>query len=184
MNRKYVMVSLEDARTKKLADVLGSKTCKKIIDLLAEKEASKSEIAKALRIPLSTVEYNVNKLVEAGLVEKSKDYFWSDKGKKIGIYKISNKAIVISPRTSKVKTILATACISGMIGLFRTITQPVYSQRLTGTEQAGEEFMKTLPETLTEISGAVPFYSQPGFWFLVGALFAIVIFILLSWKKW
>ncbi|MCL6500851.1 MAG: helix-turn-helix domain-containing protein, partial [Candidatus Pacearchaeota archaeon] len=92
MSKKYLMVSLEDPRTRKIAAVLSNKTCKKIIDMLAEKEASKSEIAKALKIPLNTTEYNVNKLVEAGLIEKSKNYFWSAKGKKIEIYKISNKA--------------------------------------------------------------------------------------------
>ena len=75
------MVSFDDPKTSKLADVLGNKTCKKIIDLLAEKEATKSEIARALRVPLNTVEYNVNKLVEAGLIERSKNYFWSEKGK-------------------------------------------------------------------------------------------------------
>ncbi|MCX8194400.1 MAG: helix-turn-helix domain-containing protein [Candidatus Pacearchaeota archaeon] len=189
MNKKYLLVSLEDARTKKLADVLSNKTCKRIIDVLSEKEATKTEISKILKAPLNTIEYNVNKLVDAGLIEKSKNYFWSAKGKKIEIYKISNKSIVISPKTSsKLKTLLAALGISGLatafISLMKLSPQPLYAEREV-TEQAGKGMLKAVPEVLTDISSATtPFYLQPWFWFLVGALFALVIFIILNWKKW
>ena len=125
MNKKYLMVSFEDPRTRHLADVLGNKTCKKIIDILAEREASKTDIAKELRIPLNTVEYNINKLVDAGLVEKAKNYFWSTKGKKIAMYKVSNKSIVISPRTSgKTKSIVTVIAASGIIALLVKLLAP------------------------------------------------------------
>lgn len=182
------MVSLEDPRTSKIADVLSNKTCKRIIDFLAEKEASKSEIARALKAPLNTIEYNVNKLVEVGLIEKCKNYFWSAKGKKIEVYKISNKSIVISPKaSSKIKTLLVALGISGLaavlIGSLRLATQPLYTERRM-VEQAGEEMLKAMPETFAHFGAPTPFYLQPWFWFFVGALFALIIFIILNWKKW
>lgn len=92
-------MNLDDARAKKVAEAMSNPTCKKIIDYLAEnKEKSEEEIAGDLKIPLNTAEYNLRKLVESGLVEKSKNFFWSKKGKKINLYKLANKHIVISPK--------------------------------------------------------------------------------------
>lgn len=96
---KFIMMNLDDARSKKVAEVLKSSTCKRILDYLADhKERSEEDIAKDLVMPLNTLEYNLKKLVESGLVEKSKNFFWSKKGKKINLYKPANRHIVISPK--------------------------------------------------------------------------------------
>jgi DNA-binding transcriptional ArsR family regulator len=117
MEKSYLMLSLDDDKAKDLADVMGNKTCKKILSILANAERSESDIAKDLSQPMNTVEYNLKKLVSAGLVEKSKDYFWSIKGKRIPVYKLSNKYIVIAPRSSSLaglKTFLPVAVILGI----------------------------------------------------------------------
>jgi len=95
---KYILMGLDDERAKDMAEVLGNKTCKKIIDFLAEtKEASEQDIATALGIPLNTTEYNLNKLKKSGLVVSSKNFFWSRKGRKIEMYQLAKKHIIISP---------------------------------------------------------------------------------------
>lgn len=117
MENSYIMVSLDDEKAKHLADVMGNKTCKKILGLLAEKEMSESDLAKKLNIPLNTVEYNLKKLIDAGLAEKTKSFFWSVKGKKIPNYKLSNKYIIIAPKNSALsglKTLLPVFAILGL----------------------------------------------------------------------
>ena len=100
MSEKFILVDLDDERSKSISEVLGNKTCKKILEYLSDlKEASENDISKNLSIPINTVEYNLNKLIKAGLIEKSKKFFWSVKGKRIDTYKISNKKIVISPKS-------------------------------------------------------------------------------------
>ena len=95
-------MDMNDERTKKVAEVMGNATCKKIIEFLAEiKEASEKDISDALGIPLNTAEYNLKKLIESGLAEKTKNFFWSTKGKKIEMFKLANKHIVISPKPKK-----------------------------------------------------------------------------------
>ncbi len=95
---KYILMGLNDNRSKDVAEVLKNKTCKKILDFLAEtKEASEQDIAKGLKIPINTVEYNLRKLIKAGLAEKAKNFFWSTKGRKIDMYKLARKHIIISP---------------------------------------------------------------------------------------
>ena len=103
MAEKYLMLNLEDEQLKNMAEVLSNKTCKKILDLLAEKNYSEADLAKDLGIPINTAEYNLKKLVNAGLIEKAKEHFWSVKGKKIPVYTLSNKKIIISPKKYKLR---------------------------------------------------------------------------------
>ena len=118
---KFIMMGLDDERSKDIAEVLGNKTCKKIIEHLAEtKEASEKDISDALGIPINTVEYNLNKLIKTGLVEKAKNFFWSVKGKKIDMYRLAKKHIVISPKPKRVdmkelRTILPLVLIAAAI---------------------------------------------------------------------
>jgi DNA-binding transcriptional ArsR family regulator len=114
---KYLMFSMEDDRIKKLAGVLGNKTCEDIIDFLADNdEASEKDISDGLKIPLNTVDYNIKKLVESGIVEKKKKFFWSVKGKKIVTYGLSNKSIMISPKKTNAKS-KAKSIMTGILGV-------------------------------------------------------------------
>ncbi|MFH1500459.1 MAG: beta-propeller domain-containing protein [archaeon] len=102
MDDKFILMGMDDERSKKIAEVIGNKTCKKILDYLADNtEKSEKEISEALGIPINTVEYNLKKLLDSGLVEKAKNFFWSRKGKKIDLYKLAKKHIVISPRSTR-----------------------------------------------------------------------------------
>lgn len=179
-DKKYILVSMDDERARKIADVLGNKTSKKIIDFLSEKnEASEKEISEALKIPMNTVEYNLKKLLGSELIEKTKNFFWSKKGKKIPMYKLSNKSILISPRkriNSQIKTILPVALISGVAALI--------VRKLTFIENAGtKSSAEMLQAAAAQSSGTFSSQSQTSLWFFIGACFAIIIFVLLSLRK-
>ena len=73
MENKFVLVSLNDKKLKQLSEVLQNKTCKKIIDYLTnESEASEGDLVDNLTLPASSVHYSIKKLLESGLVEKTK----------------------------------------------------------------------------------------------------------------
>jgi uncharacterized secreted protein with C-terminal beta-propeller domain len=128
MDDKFILMGLEDSRAGHVAEVLKNKTCKKILDFLAErKEASEKDIAKGLDMPINTTEYNLKKLIKAGLVDRTKNFFWSVKGKKIPMYKLARKHIIISPskkpNLSYLKSILpailiAVALIALIVSIF------------------------------------------------------------------
>lgn len=122
MEKKYLMVSLDDERLKSISEIFGNKTSKKIINFLAEaKEASEKDISDKLGMPINTIEYNLKKMGDAGIISESKNFFWSQKGKKIKMYKLSNKSIIISPKSSslgaEMKQIVPIALISGLFAL-------------------------------------------------------------------
>lgn len=97
-DEKFVMVSLEEGKAKKLADVMSNDTCRKILDYLSEKEGTESEISSALGIPPSTVHYNIKHLLEANLVSAD-EFHYSKKGKEVLHYKLANKYIIIAPKS-------------------------------------------------------------------------------------
>jgi DNA-binding transcriptional ArsR family regulator len=192
-NKKYILVSMDDDRIKSIAEVLGNKTSKKIIDFLSEtNESSEKDIADSLGMPINTIEYNLKKLLKSELIEKSSNFFWSKKGKKIDLYRISNKSIVISPKatriSSAIKSFLPVGIIGGALGLlgsyfansFKAISQVSImkdsSELLTTASQAASE------DTSNAIINATQNLSSASalWWFLGGALAAILIFSLVK----
>jgi len=193
MAEKYIMFSLDDARTKKLADVISNPTCKKIIDFLTEeKEASENDIARKLRIPINTIEYNLKKLEQAGLIDKSKNFFYSVKGRKIDMYKLSNKKIMIQPKSMNlIKNIknLAIVLFSGAIISFllryfslkqavadRAYNLPEAAQTAEALKSAGENLISTQNIGFMQQLSSLPIWE----WFFIGILFAVLVYLILN----
>lgn len=84
----------------------------------AKKDVTETEIAKAVKKPLSTIHYNMKALVAAKLV-KSDEYHYSPKGKEVNHYRLANQYVVIAPEgekaaiKEKLKSIIPTALIMG-----------------------------------------------------------------------
>jgi len=125
-DNKFILLGLGDENSKEVAEVLGNKTCKKLLDFLGDvKEASEKDIADGLGMKLNTVEYNLKKLIKAGFIEKSKNFFWSVKGKKIRLYKLAKKHIIIGtkkPNLNYLKSILPAILVAimaiALVGIF------------------------------------------------------------------
>jgi len=213
MVEKHIMIDLDDEKAGKVAEVLSSGACKRILSVLAEKNMSESDLAKELKIPLNTLEYNLKKLIEVGLVEKAKDFFWSSKGKRIPVYKAVRKSIVITPNTKKLSGTLRSVVGAGVVSLIVGIGLKVFYNPVVrstsdnsgvtdifayGAEKAGATAVAMAPsaadfaEGVAEGSAGIPSYAPTilsaqsiplWLWFIVGAAFALLIFIILNWRK-
>ena len=186
-NKKYVMLDMNDPRMNDLADMLSNKTSKKIIEFIADKEASESEIANELKLPANTVNYNIKKLLEVGLVERTGNFFWSVKGRKILKYRAANKKIVISPRSfGNVKQVLGTLGISVIMTYALKVYYDNYlvknlvksSQTLTKEyDLANAESASGIASSATsQVSNIIEIWP----WFLAGAVFALIIYFLIG----
>lgn len=176
MNNKFILVGLGDENSKYVAGVINNKTCKKILDFLAEnKEANEKELSEKLNIKINTIEYNLQKLVKSGLVEKSKNFFWSTKGKKIIMYKLSNKQILISPKK------FIKGIIPAFIGVaFLSFLIKVFSENLSKTnpnirlDSAKTYAVKPIESSSNIVSNTPEIWP----WFLLGGLIALSIVLL------
>lgn len=96
----FMLISLKENKAKKLAQVINNDTCRLILDFLSrKKDSTESEIAKELKLPLSTVHYNLRHLVDSKLVHAD-EFHYSEKGKEVNHYKLANKLIIIAPETA------------------------------------------------------------------------------------
>lgn len=179
---------MDDEKAKKIAEILGNKSCKKILDFLSEtKKASEKEISNSINSPINTVEYNLKKLLEAGLIEKSKEHFWSKKGKKIPVYELSNKSIIISPKNSNISKKLKTLFSVIGISAIATIGVKYFSQLYIASEtsqaltQTSDKFLEVKSTAIQESINLAT--TNIWIWFLIGALFAGIIYTILSWRK-
>jgi DNA-binding transcriptional ArsR family regulator len=97
---KFILVSLKEEESKKIAQIITNDTSRKILDFLSEKEATESDLSKELKIPISTIHYNLKALLKARMIE-AEEFHYSKKGKEILHYKLANKYIIISPKPIK-----------------------------------------------------------------------------------
>ena len=181
MNKKYLLFSLEDSRLKSIAEILKNKTAGKIINFLSEKEeASEKDISEKLGIPLNTAEYNIRKMVQAGIIEESKNFFWSPKGRKIKMYRFSNKSIVISPKGSKlnqqIKQIIPIALMSGIAA----VAVKFYFSAQRAVVATQEEAFALAADASAKAAESASIINTENYWlwFLAGAVFAIIILVL------
>lgn len=204
MADKFIMVSLEEEKAKKLAEVISNDTARKILDYLSEKnEATASEISKDLNVPISTVDYNMKNLIENGLVE-SKEFRWSPKGRQMDIYKLANKHIIISTKKSsilkeKLKDVFIMLILGiGAAGLINYFYKPFAVVSSTVVNNVNEQvvestsagaMMKVAPEVapqaMQEIISKINL-PNVALWFLLGVTFSILIYLIVNWrlKKW
>ena len=188
MAEKYMLFNLDDEKAKVLGEVISNSTARRIVNFLAETEASESDIARQLNIPLNTIEYNINKLLEAGIIERSKNFFWSTKGKRIELYKVANKLIVISPKKSniysKLKGIVPVVLSSAVFTAFilwqkmqnagiKVADYLAASEAQTAAAEAGKAASTTSLASGIGIAGG----------FLAAVWIAVIIFVIVKWRQ-
>ena len=175
MDEKHISVSLGDARIKEIGEIIGNKTCNKILDFLAGEDGTVSDISRALKIPLNTADYNVKKLVKAGLIEKA-SYWWSVKGKKMPVYRASSRKIIISPRKSVARVFAWVIGLTGLTALtLREFMGSGVEVMETNIAEGGRLMADVAPSMAVE---SVGFWAgvSPWSWFLIGAWFAVFLF--------
>lgn len=92
---KMLVLQLSDD-SRKIARILSNETSIKVLKLLDKKSMSATDIADELEMRLSTLKYNLDSLLEAGLI-RVRQVKWSRKGREIKVYETVEKVIILIP---------------------------------------------------------------------------------------
>ena len=128
------IVTLTDAS--KIGKTISNKTSQIIIEFLKKhKGATASEISKKLKLPASTVHYNLNALEKAKIIDGS-SFHYSKKGKEVTHYELADQVIVIVPEETAPSQLRA--LIPGMlaVGIASLITLGFKSSKIGSTNAA------------------------------------------------
>jgi len=194
---KFLLVSLSESKTKQISQTIANETCRKILDYLADKDSTESELAEKLDIPISTVHYNLQQLQKAKLVVAD-EYHYSKKGKEVNHYKLANKYIIIAPKSTygikeKLKSILPVALIvaAGTTFLqFFTKSKTMFtgiqeaSPRMLAVEEAVmDNAAQKTAEAAPAVVDKLPLFSNIALWFFIGAASTIILYLLFDWFR-
>lgn len=131
------------------AKVLSSDTRKEILELLDERNMTVTELSGSLDLSKSTVHEHLNKLVEAGFVNKL-----GEEGKKWVYYELTRKGRDIVGNRVKKVLIFASSAVAGILGIQQLYS---YFSGVRVMEEAAEiepmiqespEVMERTPEAL------------------------------------
>ena len=193
-SKNFLLLSMEDNKIKKVSNVISNDSCRKILDYLSSKEATESELAEKLQIPISTVHYNLQQLMETGLIN-AEEFHYSKKGKEVSHYKIANKYIIIAPKKTfgikeKLKGILPVALIAaGAAGVIRLtsnyFTKTSVAQDFAAKSAVAKSALETAPVALAQAAPQAisTIWQNIALWFLAGALFALLIYLVISFIR-
>ncbi|MFH1276533.1 MAG: helix-turn-helix domain-containing protein [Candidatus Woesearchaeota archaeon] len=198
----FLLVDLNEAKTKKLAETITSETSRKILNYLADKEHdTEANIGKELNVPISTVHYHLQKLQEAQLV-LVKEFHYSVKGREINHYQLANKYIIIAPRKisglrEKLRGILPVGLvILGITAVIKFVD--LFSSKAMSFDGAEKVMAASAPlrqATMMNVVEEASLVSEPiqvglrssspdiATWFLLGALVTIIVYLLINWIK-
>ena len=209
-DEKLLILPLNDTNSKRISQIISNDTARNILEAIASEPLSTSELAEKLRIPLSTVQYNLDKLNNAGLVKVERTKY-SEKMKEVKIYAPQRKFVVIVPEKTNRKNVIAalkrylTVIFFAVVG--SGIIEFFTAMRMKGP--IGEVTRSVIPEGGGRPLGPVPaptpmpeivpspipapkgiglgfefdIFAHPGLWFLFGSLFVILAIFIIDCLK-
>lgn len=137
-SEKLLVLPLGD-ESKKITQVITNDTARQIMELLAEYSMSASDIAKHLDVPLTTIKYNLENLVDVGLakIERIK---YSEKGRQVKVYAPVRKLIVVVPE--KLGSASITEILKKYLGIILTaVFASGFIELLTSTFTSSKSIM-------------------------------------------
>lgn len=103
--------------SKKVTQALSNEKALKMLEILADKPMSATTLSEKMGLPLTTIKYNLDSLIEADLI-KVKETKWSQKGREIKIYEPVQKLIVVVPGTKNFDRSSIMGMLKKYLGLF------------------------------------------------------------------
>ncbi len=160
VDEKLLILPLGE-ESKKITQVISNDTAREVIELLADAPLSASDIAERLKIPLTTVAYNLENLENVGLVRIEKIKY-SEKGREVKIYAPVKKLIVVVPEKTDRKsvaqvlrkymgTILAAFVVSGFIEFLLRRRQMQISSDIIPAVQSNPHISAVANETTNDL---------------------------------
>ncbi|MGC9444167.1 MAG: ArsR/SmtB family transcription factor [Candidatus Methanospirareceae archaeon] len=200
---KLLILPLNDKSSKLISQVISNDTARDILETISDAPRSTTEIAEKLGIPLTTVQYNLEKLAEAGLVKVARTRY-SRKMKPVKLYAPQRKYVVIAPGKADKNDVIAAlkryltliaVAIFGSLAIegimIRLGAGPVEDMSIRSVPEGfggGAEdplyapAPAPVPGKVIEAGTGFDIFMHPGLWFFLGCLLVLVVVLLFDYR--
>jgi Predicted transcriptional regulator len=124
MSEEVIVLQPGDERAQKIAKAISSQTANDILHLLGEGSKSATDITEVLTLPMGTVKYHIENLLDAGLIEVS-DTRYSVKGREMKIYQLRDQLLIVAPSVKNIRSLLLKYASLFVIVIFASLMVPV-----------------------------------------------------------
>jgi DNA-binding transcriptional ArsR family regulator len=198
MANDVVVIQPGDEQAQKIARAMASQTANAVIQAFGSGPLTSSEVARRMKIPITTASYHIDNLLAAGLLEVMETR-WSEKGREVKVYGLANQVFIIAPPVSDLRSVLKKyttlfgIVVLASIGLwsilpavlpFDGVTPVSRSVTGNGDNYPGEE-VSTLQSPVPDAAGALPVHDLVmGFFFgACAVLLALFIYEVYYWWR-
>jgi hypothetical protein len=180
MSEDILILEPGDERAQKIARAISSQTAGDILNQMKEGNYTASQLADSLDLPLTTVQYHLENLVSAAILNVI-DKKWSKKGREIKIYGLRNQVVIVAPRPGDVRSLLLKyASLFGIVLLAGVVMFTLLTMFATPGSFTSPVLEKSATGDDVRLTGApVPMeVEEPGYlpliYFILGGSAAIV----------
>lgn len=105
MTEEVIVLEPGDERAQKIGKAMASPMANEILNLLSGGPKTASDLTGLLNIPMGTLKYHIENLLEAGIVEIAETRY-SVKGREVKVYALRDQLLIVAPRMTNIRSIL------------------------------------------------------------------------------
>lgn len=105
MTEEVIVLEPGDERAQKIGKAIASPTANEILHILAGGPKTASDLTELLNIPMGTLKYHIDNLLEAGLIEIAETRY-SVKGREVKVYSLRDQLLIVAPKVTSIRSIL------------------------------------------------------------------------------
>jgi DNA-binding transcriptional ArsR family regulator len=140
-----IILEPDDEKAQKIAKAIASKTAGEILRLLKDGSHASTQIAEALSLPITTVQYHLENLAEAGIITVV-ERRWSQKGREVKVYGLRDQMLIVVPHGGDLKGILLRYAALFTVVMFAAIVLTLLAPSFAPVAAPG--FQNVLPTAL------------------------------------
>jgi DNA-binding transcriptional ArsR family regulator len=197
MTDDVIVLQPGDERAQKIGKAIASQTANDILHILSQGQKTASDLTGLLNIPMGTLKYHIDNLLEAGLVEIAETRY-SVKGREVKVYQLKDQLVIVAPKMTNIRSILlkyaslfaivivASMAMLAILPLFQAppdmVSAPAFSEDGGGGGGGGAGIMAEkapLAEAVPEARVVAPVLA-----FFMGGCMVVLLLFLYEAYKW
>lgn len=194
MTEEVIVLEPGDERAQKIGKAIGSPMANEILHILAGGPKTASDLTESLNIPMGTLKYHIENLLEAGLIEISETRY-SVKGREVKVYALRDQLLIVAPKVTSIRSILLkyaslfVIIIVASMAMLAILPFLQYSAPVTGPlafqiDGGGGEAGMLAEKAPADTGQTLPSYAGPVLAFFMGGCLVLLILILYEAYRW